>query len=119
MLEHYIVTRSGQLINAIIIEHFAIEQERVALVHANMPESIEGIGGFIIKSTIAVHENAVVTELYITHQNLCSTMYPIIKEKTIGMHKMYFAVGGRPLPGSSANRCYCHNQTEAEEQGRT
>ena len=119
VLELHIIARPGQLVESVVVEHLADERERVSLVHEHMTESIEGIGGLVIKGAVAVKEHAVVAELHMPHQNLGGAMHPLVEEETIGMQQVHLAVGRRSFPGSFANRRHRHKQADAEEQGRT
>ena len=119
VLEHYIVTCPCQLVESVIVKHFAVKQERIALVHPHMAEGVEGIGRLVVEGAVAIQEHTVVTELHVAHQYLRGAVHSFVEEEAVGMQQVNLAVGRRTLPGSFAHRCYSHYQAETEEQGRT
>ena len=116
MLEDDIIAGTCQLVQAVVVEHFAVEQERVALVQDDMAEGVKGVRGFVEEGAVAGEQGAVVAELYVAHQELCRAALPLVEEEAVGMQQMHLAVGRRPvLVGPTLGR-YCHKQAKAEQQ---
>ena len=119
VLQFHVIACPCQLVESVVEEHFADEGECVALVHAHVAEGVEGVGGLVVESAVAVEEDAVVVELHVAHQDLCGSVQALVEEEAVGMQQVHLAVGGWTVSGSLANRCHCHDEAETAEQGRT
>ena len=116
VFEHDIISGTCQLVQAVVVEHFAVEHECVALVQEDMAEGIKGVCGFVEERAVAVEQRTVVAELYMAHQELCRAVLPLVEEETVGMQQVHLAVGRRSVLVGPPLRRYCHKQTKAEEQ---
>ena len=79
VLEHNIISCPCQTVEAVIVKHFAIEMKRIALVHSDMTEGVEGVTVLVVKCTVAVHEYTFVAEADIAHKDLRRSMNVLVE----------------------------------------
>ena len=85
ILHPHVLTQVSDLGISIVEKIVAIDEERIALLHAYMAKGLQGVGRLEEIGTIAIHVGTVVTEDHLPHEHLRLRIHLLIERERVGM----------------------------------